>query len=138
MRWADITWSPDRRTLRQFAGLWLGFFLALSAWQGFAHERWVLAAALAALALTVGPAGLLWPRLVRPVFVTWMVLAFPVGWLVTHLVLAALHYGLFTPVGWVFRLCGRDVLALRRPGGRESYWSARPQVTDVRRYFRQF
>ncbi|HEX5271631.1 MAG TPA: SxtJ family membrane protein [Gemmataceae bacterium] len=138
MQWSDIMWAPDRRTLRQFAGLWVGFFLLLAAWHGFAQGRWALAAALAALAVTVGPAGLLWPRLLRPVFVTWMVVAFPVGWLVTHLVLAALFYGLFTPIGWAFRLWGRDVLALRRPAGVESYWAPKPQVTEARRYLRQF
>jgi hypothetical protein len=138
MRWSDIPWAPASRTLRQFAGLWLGFFLALAAWQGFRHERWALAVALALLALTAGPLGLLWPRLIRPVYVTWMVLAFPIGWLVTHLVLIGLFYGLMTPVGWVMRLTGRDLLALRRPAGRESYWTLRHPVTETRRYFRQF
>jgi hypothetical protein len=138
MRWSEITWAPAARTLRQFAGLWLGFFLALAAWQGWRHDRWGWAAVLAALALTVGPLGLLRPRLVRPVYVTWLVLAFPVGWLVTHLGLAFLFYAVFTPVGWVFRLAGRDALALRRPAGRESYWEVQPPVTDARRYFRQF
>jgi len=138
MRWSDISWTPAPRTLRQFAGLWLGFFLALAAWQGWRHERWGWAAALAVLAVAVGLPGLLWPRLVRPVYVTWMVLAFPVGWLVSRLVLGFLFYGVFTPVGWVFRLTGRDALALRRPAGRASYWTAKPQVTEARRYFRQF
>jgi hypothetical protein len=138
MRWSDVTRAPTDRMLRQFAGLWLGFFLALAAWQGWWHERWGLAVGLAALAVTVGPLGMLWPRLVRPVYVTWMVLAFPVGWLVTHLGLALLFYGVFTPVGWVFRLAGRDALSLRKPAGRESYWESKPQVSDVRRYFRQF
>ncbi len=138
MQWSDVARKPNDRMLRQFAGLWLGFFLALAAWQGWGREHRGWAAVLTALALTIGPLGLLWPRLVRPVFVTWMVLAFPVGWLVSHLVLALLFYGMFTPVGWFFRLIGRDTLALRRPTDRESYWEIKPQATDARRYFRQF
>jgi hypothetical protein len=138
MRWSDIRWTPTRGELRLFAGLWLGLFLVLAAWQGGGQGRTGLAIAFAALALSVGLIGLARPQAVRPVYVTWWALAFPVGWAVSHLLLAALFYGLFTPVAWAFRLAGRDALALRRPGGRETYWTVKPQVTDARRYFRQF
>jgi hypothetical protein len=124
--------------LRQFAGLWLVFFAALAAWQWWGHEHRGWTTALAALALAVGPLGVLRPRFVRPVFVTWMVLVFPVGWVVSHLVLAVLFYGLFTPVGLFFRLVGRDALTLRRRSDRGSYWESKPQVTDASRYFQQF
>ena len=80
---------PPTKTLRQFAGLWLVFFGGLAAWQGFVRRHATLAIVLAVLALTIGPLGLLWPRLIRPVFVAWMVLAFPIGWTVSQLMLAA-------------------------------------------------
>ena len=51
-----------------------------------------------ALALTVGPAGLLFPRAVRPIFVTWLTLAFPIGWVISRLVLMLLYWGVMTPV----------------------------------------
>ena len=38
MRWSDIPWAPPARTLRQFAGLWLGVFLA-QAPAGFLTDR---------------------------------------------------------------------------------------------------
>jgi hypothetical protein len=138
MKWSDISLPPSPRKLRQFAGLWTGFFLVLSGWQGWHHERWRLALTLAVLALAVGPLGLLWPRLIRPIYVTWMVLAFPIGWAVSHLVLVCVFYGVFTPLAIVFWLLGRDVLALRQPVVCESYWSSKPAVEDIRRYFRQF
>ncbi len=138
MRWSDLPWTPTPRTLRQFAGLWLLFFLALAVWQGWRHERWAVAGILAVLAVGVGVLGLLRPRAVRPVYVTWLALGFPSGWLMMHLVLGLLFYGLFTPLGLLFRLAGRDVLALRRRPERETYWSARPQPAEVARYFRQF
>jgi hypothetical protein len=67
-----------------------------------------------------------------------MVLAFPIGWTVSRLVLAAVFYGLFTPIGLVFRLMGRDPLARRPPHDVVSYWTEKPDRADVRRYFRQF
>ena len=45
-----------------------------------------------------------------------MIAAFPIGWTVSRLMLAAMFYVIFTPVGLVFRLIGRDALRLRRPG----------------------
>ncbi len=138
MQWSDLRRPPTPRELRLFSGLWLGFFLLLAAWQGWGHGRTGWAVALVALALGVGPLGLLWPRAIRPVYVAWLAVGFPVGWAVTHLLLAGIYFGLFTPVAWAFRLAGRDALALRRPAGRETYWAAKPQAADAARYFRQF
>ena len=42
-----------------------------------------------------------------------MVLAFPIGWTVSLVLLGLVYYGLFTPIGLVFRLVGRDALQLR-------------------------
>jgi Saxitoxin biosynthesis operon protein SxtJ len=138
MTWTDLPLRPPDRVLRQFAGLWLAFFGALAAWQYFGRHDRVAAVVLAALAITVGPMGLVKPTAVRPIFIAWMVLAYPVGWLVSAALLALTYYGVFTPVGLAFRLVGRDALRLRARPGADSYWTTRPQVTDPRRYFRQF
>jgi hypothetical protein len=63
---------------------------------------------------------------------------FPFGWAVSHLLLAILFYGLFTPLGLIFRLLGRDPLRRQRPLEQASYWTMKPAATDVRGYFRQF
>ena len=34
MHWSDIQFDPPRKTLRQFAGLWLVFFGGMALWQG--------------------------------------------------------------------------------------------------------
>jgi hypothetical protein len=138
MRWSDIPFSPEPRTLRQFAGLWLAFFGGLAAWQGLMRGRPGLAAALAVLAVVVGGLGLMRPALVRPIFVGWMVLAFPIGWTVSLLLLGLVYYGLFLPIGLAFRLAGRDALALRPRPGATTYWAPHAAPADVRRYFRQF
>jgi hypothetical protein len=138
MRWADIPRNPDTRTLRQFAGLCLLAFGGLALGNGLWHHRPALAATFAALALGLGIPGLLAPRILKPVFVGWMVLAFPIGWAVSHLMLALMFYALFTPIGLVMRLAGRDPLALRPGPPSDSYWTPKPPPGDVRRYFRQY
>ncbi len=138
MRWSDIPRNPDSRTLRQFAGLCLVIFGGFALWNGLVRDRPVLALVWGALAVGIGVPGLIAPKLVRPVFVGWMVLAFPIGWAVSHLILAVMFYGLFTPIGLLMRLFGRDPLSLRPGPPSDSYWTPKSTPADVRRYFRQY
>ena len=138
MRWSDIPFNPERKTLRQFAGLWLLFFGGLAVLQGLVRGNMTLAAVFAALALTIGPLGLIWPLLLRPIFVGWMILAFPIGWTVSQLILGVMFYGLFTPIGLFFRLIGRDALNRKRRPELETYWEPKPGTIDPRRYLKQY
>ena len=130
--------NPADRTLRQFAVLWIVFFLAIAALQEIHHHRHVLSIVLAALAVTVGPLGLVWPRVIRPVFVAWMAMAYPIGWVVSRIVLGIIFYGLFAPVAWVFRIIGRDVLVLKSQPKAETYWQPKPTAADQTEYLQQF
>ena len=138
MRWSDIPWSPPNRMLRQFAGLWLAVFGGMAAWHGIVRDRPARGAVLALLAVGVGGLGLWRPRVLRPLFVGWMVLAFPIGWTVSQVILLVMYFGLFMPIGLVFRLIGRDPLHRARRAGVESYWTTKPVPVDVRSYFKQF
>jgi hypothetical protein len=136
MQWADVVRVPTRSHLRQFAGLWIVFFggLALSrAWSGRFDGT---AQATAAIAITFGVIGLWRPLVMRWVFTGWMVVAFPIGWTVSRIMLALLYYVVFTPMGLALRLIGRDALGLRRPRG-ESCWVERPAVVEAKTYLRQ-
>jgi hypothetical protein len=124
------------RLLRQFAALWMLFFGALALWQYFRHDSLAWAAVFGSLSVTLGPAGLLRPAIIRPVFVAWMAIALAVGAVVSRVVLAILYYFLFALVGVLFRLIRRDALDLRRPPA-DTYWHAKPQVKDLRQYLRQ-
>jgi hypothetical protein len=137
MQWSDIQFRPPARTLRQFAGIWICFFGGLAAYQGLYRGHTTLAAVLAALALTIGPAGLARPDLIRPVYVGWMVLAFPIGWTISQAVLLAMYYLVVTPTSFALRITGRDPLRLRRPAA-DTYWEPKSTPADPRRYLRQY
>jgi hypothetical protein len=107
-------------------------------WFGWHADRPTLGWVLLLVAVGGGVAGLLWPAAIRPIFVGWMVLAFPIGWFISRLILGILFYALFTPIGMIFRLMGRDALRLRPPRGVETYWQPKEQATDPRSYLRQF
>jgi hypothetical protein len=137
MRWSDIPFHPTNKTLRQFAVLWIVAFGGLAAWQWFRHENRVAAAVLAA-ATAIGLWGCWRPADLRLVFVGWMVLAFPIGWAVSFLALSVLFFGVFTPLGALFRLTGRDFLRLRRDPGADSYWEPMATNADPKSYLNQF
>ncbi len=66
-------------------------------------------------------------------------LAFPIGWLVSQVVMVGMYYGVLTPLGLALRATGRDPLALKRSDPpRDSYWESKPTPEDPRRYFRQY
>ena len=89
MQWSDIPFDPDRKTLRQFAGLWLVVLRRHGPLAGPGEAGILtLGLSLAALALMVGLAGLTRPEWVRSIFVGWMVLAFPIGWTVSQVIAA--------------------------------------------------
>jgi len=136
MQWSDIQFSPSDRTLRQFAGILLVVFGLLSGFEVMVRHRPQLALVYAVVALTVGPLGLVRPRAVKGIYVGWSVIAFPIGWLVSTIILGVLFYGLFTPIAYVFRMAGRDVLARRRADV-QTYWTPKSSARDMREYFRQ-
>jgi RsiW-degrading membrane proteinase PrsW (M82 family) len=130
--------APNDRMLRQFAVLWIIFFGAIALAQEFHHHHHVLALVLGILAVAVGPLGIFWPRAIKPVFIGWMVLVFPIGWIISHVILGILFYGMFSPVGLLFRITGRDTLALKPRQNVETYWHLKPQAKDKSQYLRQF
>lgn len=69
------------------------FFLAIAA-PTYIHPRpaWVWVS-VGIAGLTIGPIGLVWPRLIKPVFVGWMKLTHPIGWIVSRVVLGAIFFG---------------------------------------------
>lgn len=143
----DIDLKPTRKKLRQFGviatvafgllGLvlyWKKGFFGLSLGETaetLALAAWLTGFAVATLALAL-------PGSLRPLYVVLTLLAFPIGYVVSHVILALLFYGLFTPVGLFFRLVRRDPLHRKFDRDAESYWVPRRQREAKEYYFRQF
>lgn len=139
----EVNWKPDRSVLRQFALIWMIGFLtigALIAWKNGAFEgdgSWLIPQIVWAVSVAVGVTGLVLPKLIRPVYLLWMGITYPIGWAISHLLLLTIYLGLFTPLGLFFRLIGRDLLN-RKYSGRQSYWIQKKDQGQSDRYFRQY
>ena len=126
MQWSEIPRRPSIRMLRQFGALLAVVSLSMAAWRGSHGGDW---RALAAVAVMAAGVTLVRPQALRPVFVGWMMLAFPIGWVVGRVALAIIFFGVFMPVGMVLRLIGRDPLRRHRAEG--TYWTPRPPTKSV-------
>ena len=138
MKLPDNLLNPSAKMLRQFAVGWLVFFLGLGAWQYLGQGPSMLAFWFCPVAVIGAALGWFAPPIFRWVFVVWMWLAFPFGWLISQMALAILFYGVITPVALLFRIRGRDRLRRFKPGNASSFWMAKETPADVRRYFRPY
>lgn len=134
----EVNKNPSARELRQFGGIWLVFFSLATGvyWHRGGDGTIALAVwAAAAAAALAGFAHLPWMRLI---FVGMSYLAFPIGWVVSHLLLGAVYYLVLTPVGLIMKIAGRDPLERKLDRSASTYWVRLPEVRDTERYFRQF
>jgi hypothetical protein len=139
------SWYPNRSQLRQFAMISLpGFGLV-----GAVVMRWSETLAWGNVLASVNPANVLWavgalvflvglasPEAIRPLYLLMMALTLPIGWVVSALLLRGIFYLVFTPLGLVFRLIGRDPLRLKKPAG-DSFWLDHPDRVDAASYYQQ-
>lgn len=138
MTMPPIPWKPDRKTLAEFseaAMFALGMVLApMAVMKG--NSR--VAAIFWSLAVAARVAGLWRPALLRPIFLVMMLLSWPIGWMVSNLVLAFVYYGVVTPIGLILRWRGRDAMGRKFDRDLGSYWKPTDPRDGVERYFRPF
>ena len=130
----DINWNPSGKELRVFAILQLIFF-SLVAWLFLGPSA---AGVLVLISVILAVAGLIWPRGLRPIYVVWMALAFPIGWTVSHLLMGATFFLLMTPLGICMKLLRHDPLDRKFDKEAKTYWKRKAPAGDSRRYFRQY
>lgn len=119
---------PTDRQLRNF-GLALGVVAGLIAWR----MKMTPTGAVILVACTV--VALLAPKAFRRPYVVLCIVTWPLGLVVSWVILLLIWCLLVTPLGVLSRLAGRDVLQLRRRNA-DSYWHSRASTPPIERYFR--
>ncbi|MHC4425147.1 MAG: SxtJ family membrane protein [Planctomycetota bacterium] len=130
--------EPTPYELRMF-GLLLAVFFGLTGavvlWRAgswrIATVCWTTATLLAIVYYCV-------PSVKRPMYMVWMAVMYPIGWIITHVLLALVYYGWITPIGLLIRLFGYDPMRRRLDRTAKSNWIRRKPIKNVDRYFRQY
>ena len=128
--------DPGNRQLAVFALAWLAL-LGRAAWVLAARGHAGAAAVVGVAAAAVPLCGLVNRALVRAVYLGTSRATYPVGLVVSHILLGLVYYGVLTPVGLVLRLTGHDPLGRRFDRAAPSYWRRRAAAPDTAAYFRQ-
>ncbi|HIG28240.1 MAG TPA: hypothetical protein EYQ50_10730 [Verrucomicrobiales bacterium] len=131
--------QPTSRELKGFGFFWMLFFGMITALRfrkagGESTSFWVL------LGLTVSVPVIGW---CFPVFMRWVYLGlnfavYPIGRVVSVVLLAVIFYGVVTPTGWMMRFFKYDPMSRRFEPDRESYFEAREENIEPKRYFKQY
>jgi hypothetical protein len=99
---------------------------------------WTLATVVWTVALLLSAFYYAMPTAQHMVFQTWIALVYPIGWIVSHVLLVMLFYVVITPIGWLLRLCHYDGLQKELDRSTRTYWTSHSTIEDTKRYFQQF
>jgi len=129
--------SEDR--VGQLAGVLLpGLFAAAGGAVRLGADPWAVASGLWAVGVLAAAMALISLEAGRRLYVGWMLAAVPIGWTLSHLVLAAVYYVVLTPIGLIMRASGKDPMHRGFDREARTYWIERKRRDDPTRHFRQF
>ena len=132
----DETDLPGPGSDRQF-GIVIALALvvvgAWPLWRGAPVHWWALAAA--GIFFVTGTFA---PRLLAPLNLLWFRLGQLLHRVTTPLLLGATFYLSVTPIAVLMRLCGKDVLSLRKKPELASYWTERSEASAAQSMKNQF
>ncbi len=134
----ELNKNPSHRELSTFGALFALFFGLIGGliWWKFhaptvAYALWSVAALITILFYTIRP-------IRKPIYLGWIHLAYPIGWVISHAAMAMIYCLVFTPIGLIMRLFGRDPMERRFDRSAASYWVEHNPAGEPGRYFRQF
>jgi len=93
---------------------------------------------LGGIGLALGAAYYAVPPLRRWMYLGWMYLVFPIGFVVSLTLLAVVYFVVLTPIALLVRLAGKEPLFKSFDRAASTYWTKRPPAPPSERYFRQY
>ena len=83
--------------------------------------------------------GIAIPVVLKPIYWIWMIFATILGWIMTRVILSLLFYIIFTPIGLISRLFGKQFIELKWDKTNSTYWFYRSRdVFEKEKYEKQF
>ena len=143
----EINFNPDTKTLRQFgviAFVGFGILAALAYYEklifsfGLGDARMPVVTIFVALGSIALLFSLVAPRANRFLFVGLTLLAFPIGFVLSYVIMGTLFFLIIGPIALIFRLVGKDPMHRGYDPSAATYWSAARPPRDKESYFHQY
>lgn len=141
----NIDLNPEDRKLIQFG--WVGLFafaltgfLVANKQEVFdGANNWTIPVVLWVLSALCPLMSVFCPRALFPIYIILSIIAIPIGYIVSNLIVTIIFYLFIVPIGIYFRIIGRDELFVRtEKRSKESYWVCSTTTKSLKSYFRQF
>ena len=132
-----VKWRPDAGELRRFAiAMLIGFSVLalLSAWRS--GEIGASSLVLFCIGLSLAVLALV-PRVGRIAYLAVYLPTSIIGYVVSNILLALMFFLVVTPLAFLLKLMGKDVLRQKRKQN-ESRWIPVTTARSVKSYYRQF
>lgn len=131
--WEEIkNVDTSTESIRSF-GLMVGgvlIGLAVVLWWTGGREFGTTEISLVGIGGVLVVSGALVPTILRPLYRVWMALAVTMGFIMTRVLLAAVFYGVVTPVGLLRRVFSEDPMCRELDPDASSYWIAKTEHRD--------
>lgn len=138
MKLSGININPDVKILREFGIFALFGFGLPGCVIGFKWDLWQIGYGFWGLGVFSFIFAFVQPKVLKPIFITLVVVAFPIGFVISNIILTAIFYGILTPIALVFKVFGRDALNCKIEPKSASYWISREGKSPVSQRFKQY
>lgn len=129
--------AVSRSELRWFAGLWFPAFWGMVGLLAFRKlDAPTVAVWIWTVGIVISLVGLASPAVMRPIYRMIMLVTFPIGWVMSHVVLFIVYFVVITGAGFLVRRF-YDPMMRRFDPQATSYWFPH-EASSPERYFRQF
>jgi len=134
----DIDLKPNEKKLKNFGLIASVFFVlwTILAYLKFHNLGWYIG--FSGLTLYTLSCALTYHRALIPLYISLTVLAFPVGRVISHVILAVLFYLIFAPIGLILKLIGHDPMRRKINRLLPTYWHLSKHDKKPESYYQQF
>lgn len=139
MALVEINWNPDSKDLRNFGriGVIASVVIAtlLHLIKGLTI-KWCFVIFFVGIAIFI--CSVISIKATKWIYLVLTSMAFPIGTVISFVVMAIFYYVLLMSVGIIFRLIGYDPMRRKFDPNAESYWVRHRPCDDIKYYFHQF
>ena len=135
----EIDWDPKSKQLQNFGKIALAASVVISLllylFKGVAIQWSLIIFAVGCIIFIISMISI---KLTKMIYLGMILLTMPIGWVISFILMAAFYFLLLAPLGFIFRLMGRDPLCRKFDPTAKSYWLSRQTPKGLEQYFHQF